>query len=145
MRWFISPKSLINGGCRRGSWPIQEPHTATTSTFILADNVDSGVGFTHATVMRMVQPCVDRGHHIYFDNYYTSPAVLKDLSSKGFGVHGTLRVNRKDVPPTDHLSLSATIFCRCQQTSSVAVNKLFNCCRSLNQSNSNKPSLQKRP
>ena len=46
---------------------------------------------------------------------------------------------------TDHLSLSTTIFCRCQQKSSVAVNKLFNCRWSLNQSNSNKPSLQKRP
>ena len=46
---------------------------------------------------------------------------------------------------TDHLSLSTTIFYRCQQTSSVAVNKLFNCCWSLNQSNSNKPSLQKGP
>ena len=46
---------------------------------------------------------------------------------------------------TDHLSLSTTIFCRCQQTSPVAVNKLFNCRRSLNQSNSNKPLLQKRP
>ena len=45
---------------------------------------------------------------------------------------------------TDHLSLSTTIFCRCQQTSSVAVNKLFNCRRSLNQSNSNKQPLQKR-
>ena len=38
---------------------------------------------------------------------------------------------------TDHLSLSTNIICRCQ--------KLFNCCRSLNQSNSNKPPLQKRP
>ena len=38
---------------------------------------------------------------------------------------------------TYHLSLSTTIFCHCQQTSSVAVNKLFNCCRSLNQFNSN--------
>ena len=46
---------------------------------------------------------------------------------------------------TDHLSLSTTIFCRCQQTSSVAVNKLFNCRGSLNQSNSNKPSLAKQP
>ena len=64
-----------------------------------ADNVDAGVGVTHATVMRMVKPCIDRGHHIYFDNYYTSPAVLKDLSSKGFRACGTLRVNRKDVPP----------------------------------------------
>ena len=45
---------------------------------------------------------------------------------------------------TDHLSLSTTIFCRCQQTSSVDVNKLFSCRRSLNQSNSNTPSLQNR-
>ena len=45
---------------------------------------------------------------------------------------------------TDHMLLSTTIFCRCQQTSSVAVNKLFNCRRFLNQSNSNKPFLQKR-
>ena len=42
---------------------------------------------------------------------------------------------------TDHLLLSTTIFCRCQQTSSVDFNKLFNCRRFLNQSNSNKPSL----
>ena len=62
------------------------------------DNVDAGVGVTHATVMRMVQPCVDRGYYIYFDNYYTSPALLKYLSSKGFGACGTLHVNRKCVP-----------------------------------------------
>ena len=40
-------------------------------------------------------------------------------------------------------SFNKLIICRCQQTSSVAVNKLFNCRRSLNQSNSNKPSLLK--
>ena len=45
---------------------------------------------------------------------------------------------------TNQLSQSTTIFFRCQQTSSVAVNKLFNCHQFLNQSNSNKPSLQKR-
>ena len=42
-------------------------------------------------------------------------------------------------------SVNKLIICRCQQTSSVAVNKLFNCRRFLNQSKSNKPSLQKRP
>ena len=49
-----------------------------------SNNVDSGEGVTHATVMRMVQPCIDRDHHIYFDNYYILPAVLKDLASEGF-------------------------------------------------------------
>ena len=33
MQWFISPKSLINGECRRGSWPIQELHTAVNKLF----------------------------------------------------------------------------------------------------------------
>ena len=42
-------------------------------------------------------------------------------------------------------SVNKLIVCHCQQISSVSVNKLFNCRQSLNQSNSNKPSLQKRP
>ena len=46
--------------------------------------------------------------------------------------------------PINCTSVNKLIICRCQQPSSVAVNKLFNCRRSLNQFNSNKPSLQKR-
>ena len=101
MRWFISPKSLINGdaGVVLGRFKNRILLRPQNLFWKRADNVDSGVGVTHATVMRMVQPCVDRGHHIYFDNYHTSPAVLKDLSSKGFEACGTLLVNRKDVPP----------------------------------------------
>ena len=33
------PKKPHKWGCRRGSWPIQEPHTAATSTFILASGL----------------------------------------------------------------------------------------------------------
>ena len=33
VRWFINPKSLLNGGYRRGSWPIQEPHIAVNKLF----------------------------------------------------------------------------------------------------------------
>ena len=44
------------------------------------DDVDREVdGVTYATVMRLARPCFGRGHHLYFDNYYTSPQVLGDL------------------------------------------------------------------
>ena len=48
--------------------------------------------------MNMASPCNGAGHHLYFDNYYTSPAVIADLALKHFGAGGTLRVNRKEAP-----------------------------------------------
>ena len=48
--------------------------------------------------MNMASPCNDAGHHLYFDNYYTSPAVIADLALKHFDACGTLRVNRKEIP-----------------------------------------------
>ena len=56
--------------------------------------------------------------------------------------NGCRRSKTKPSTANNCTSVNKLIICRCQQPSSVAVNKLFNCCRSLNQSNSNKPSLQ---
>ena len=53
---------------------------------------------TQRIVMNMASPCNDAGHHLYFDNYYTSPAMIADLAVKHFGACGTLCVNRKEVP-----------------------------------------------
>ena len=38
-----------------------------------------------------------RGHHLYMDNLYTSPALFSQLRSLGFGACGTLRLNRRGV------------------------------------------------
>ena len=62
------------------------------------DTVDQNINKTHRIVMNMVSPCNDARHHLYFDNYYTSPAVIADLVVKHFGAFGTLRVNREEVP-----------------------------------------------
>lgn len=40
-----------------------------------------------------------RGHHIYTDNFYCSPALFGELREKGFGACGTVRVNRRGVQP----------------------------------------------
>ena len=60
------------------------------------------VGVTHAVVMKLVDPIKDRGHHVYMDNFYTSPQVFADLRANGFGACGTLRLNRRGLPPAIH-------------------------------------------
>ena len=54
---------------------------------------------THAVVLKLVEPICGRGHHVYMDNFYTSPRVFADLQSRGFGACGTVRLNRRGVPP----------------------------------------------
>ena len=53
---------------------------------------------THAVVMRLVDPIKGRGHHVYMDNFYTSPQLFSDLRDNGFGACGTVRVNRRGLP-----------------------------------------------
>ena len=57
-------------------------------------------GVTHAVVMRLVDPIKQRGHHVYLDNYYTSPRLFSDLNTNGFGACGTVRLDRRGLPPS---------------------------------------------
>ena len=57
---------------------------------------------------------LDKGHHIYMDNYFSSPALYKELADHSTGACGTLRVNRIGVPtsvknckPTDDLAITS--------------------------------------
>ena len=52
---------------------------------------------THAVVMKMVEG-LDQGHHIYVDNFYTSPQLFHDLRAVGLGACGTVRLNRRGLP-----------------------------------------------
>ena len=58
----------------------------------------SNVGATHAVVLKLVEGLEGRGHHVYTDNYYSSPALFGDLRRLGFGACGTVRVNRQGMP-----------------------------------------------
>ena len=63
------------------------------------DSLDGTLGMTAAVVLRLVEPICGLGHHIYMDNLYTSPALFTALQSHGFGACGTLRLNRRGIPP----------------------------------------------
>ena len=53
---------------------------------------------THVIVMRLLGSLKKAGHHIYMDNYYTSPSVFVDMKLKVLGVGGTACVDRKGMP-----------------------------------------------
>ena len=53
---------------------------------------------THVIVMRLLGSLKKAGHHIYMDNYYTSPSLFVDMKLKVLGVCGTACVDRKGMP-----------------------------------------------
>lgn len=55
---------------------------------------------TYNVVMKLVRDYLDRGHHIYMDNYFSSPKLFCKLYRNGTGACGTLRINRAGVPDT---------------------------------------------
>ena len=57
-----------------------------------------GRGHTHAIVVALLEGLEGRGHHVYVDNYYTSPALFTELRDLGFGACGTVRINRRGLP-----------------------------------------------
>ena len=58
----------------------------------------SEVGATHAVVLKLLEGLEGRGHHVYTDNYYSSPDLFGDLQRLGFGACGTVRKNWRGVP-----------------------------------------------
>ena len=55
-------------------------------------------GLGYDVVMELMQPFLNQGYHLYFDNFYTSPQLVKDLFLHGTPSTGTVKVNRKDFP-----------------------------------------------
>ncbi|GBP15389.1 PiggyBac transposable element-derived protein 4 [Eumeta japonica] len=49
-------------------------------------------------VLRLLNGLEYRGHTVWMDNFYNSPALARTLKSKGFDCVGTLRTNRLLVP-----------------------------------------------
>ncbi|KAI5646680.1 transposase IS4 domain-containing protein [Phthorimaea operculella] len=55
-------------------------------------------GFVPALVLRLLNGLEHKGHTIWMDNFYNSPALARELKTRGFDCVGTLRTNRQFVP-----------------------------------------------
>ena len=62
--------------------------------------VDAEANTTTKLVVGLLASCglLDKGHHIYLDNYYTSPELFDELQLHNTYACGTVRRNRRDVP-----------------------------------------------
>jgi len=56
-------------------------------------------GSTHETVMRMTQQYHYCNHILFIDNWFTSPTLLDALKAKGMRACGSVRRNRRGMPP----------------------------------------------
>ena len=54
---------------------------------------------TTAIVVTLLENFLGRGHTVWLDNFYNSPDLARFLKSKNTDCVGTLRPNRKNVPP----------------------------------------------
>lgn len=58
----------------------------------------SANGLGYDLVMKLVQPLINQGYHLYFDNFYTSVTLVKDLFHLMIPATGTAAENRRGFP-----------------------------------------------
>ena len=59
-------------------------------------------GLAHGVVMELVEDerLQGNGYVVVTDNFYSSPALFRELKQRGFGACGTTRRDRRGIPPT---------------------------------------------
>ncbi|XP_041355489.1 piggyBac transposable element-derived protein 4-like [Gigantopelta aegis] len=90
-----------------GQYMPQKPHKWGLKAWVLCEsstgycyNWFMYVGRKQNTEVGLTNSVVkDAGHHVYMDNFFSSPHLFKDLSECSVGACGTLRANRRGTPP----------------------------------------------
>jgi len=86
-------------------WERADPHNGYVHQFQIYTGRETVQGTRVAeeglgsrVVRDMTEKIWNRNHHIYMDNYFSSPALFCDLLNKGTYCCGTVRMNRKGMP-----------------------------------------------
>ena len=56
-------------------------------------------GLGYDVVTSMIRPYMNKNHHVFFDNFFSSVKLLEHLESNDTYACATVRTNRKDLPP----------------------------------------------
>lgn len=62
------------------------------------NNEIADLGISGSVVTTLLEPYLDKGHTIYYDNWYSSPHLSRYLLTRKTGSCGTVRCNRKGMP-----------------------------------------------
>ena len=63
------------------------------------DDGESGSLAGQLKALKLVEPLLGKGYVVYIHNLYTSPDLVVELKLVGTGATGTVRSNRKNLPP----------------------------------------------
>ena len=93
------PKKPIKRGFK--VWMRAESKSGYVSEFDVytgkkGDRVERGLGAS--VVMNLTKKIINKNHHVYFDNFFTSINLLLDLQRLGIYSNGTMRADRKGFP-----------------------------------------------
>jgi hypothetical protein len=66
------------------------------------DTEATGLGLSHDVVINLTRNMRGFGHHLYIDNFYSSPTLCLALMDHDIGVCGTVRPNRIGYPKNFH-------------------------------------------
>ena len=73
-------------------------YTYDFDVYVGRRTVSSKHGLGYDVVMQLCTDLFHQGYKLYFDNFYTSTQLMKDLKGKGIFSCGTVRSNRKGFP-----------------------------------------------
>lgn len=96
------PKKPTKWGMK--AWVLADAANGYTWGWKLYTGKESEASHEHTLTHRVVLELVSdarlegKGYTVYCDNFYSSPALFRDLYAHGFEACGTLRSNRKGVP-----------------------------------------------
>ena len=67
-----------------------------------SDGMTAEHGLGYNVVMKLSTPYHGKGHHIFYDNFFSSVELLRDLLKKATYACGTMRSNRRGYPLSTH-------------------------------------------
>ena len=72
---------------------------ANFDVYLGQDNQNRIHGLGYDIIMKMAKPFLNKNRHFYFDNFFTSTTLMEHLLLQQSYACGTVRINRKDLPP----------------------------------------------
>ncbi|KAI8425870.1 hypothetical protein MSG28_004890 [Choristoneura fumiferana] len=107
--WLDSNQCFPNKAAATGikTYEVCEPQTSYLRRFAVhvhkrtknaIPNSDSLEAYFPSVVLKLLRGLENRGHTVWMDNFYNSPALARKLKSLRFDCVGTLRTNRQFVP-----------------------------------------------
>ncbi|XP_067121312.1 piggyBac transposable element-derived protein 4-like [Centruroides vittatus] len=89
--------------CESSTGYVYDMLVYTGESTILSDKVKDldlkGFNKTSRVVLTLMESRLDKGHRLFLDNYFSSPKLYDTLARYKTDVVGTVRINRKDLPP----------------------------------------------